>query len=88
MSPTPVEPRGGSGGMTRVQAKRLRTLAADIIDHFSCNCHDGEGPAFCECGGDGAGLTDEGCWACQAFTALYGYGKRPEPEPDDHERNG
>jgi hypothetical protein len=59
------------------QQKLFKQLAIDILQELECKCNEYGAPEQCECGGDG---TDDfmGCWACQAFTALYGFGKVPK----------
>ena len=61
------------------QANLLRALATDILDDFVCQCNENERPQDCDCGGDGQAL--DGCWACQAYTALHGFGTPPKEPP-------
>jgi hypothetical protein len=59
----------------REKARRQRQLARDILENMGCDCSEADNsPSFCACGGDGEGAF-EGCWACQAYTALHGYGR-------------
>ena len=57
--------------------RKLRELALDVLEQMYCTCNDDGNPKLCECGGDGIEDNLEGCWKCQAYTALNGYGKVP-----------
>ena len=64
---------------TREKQRRLKQLAKDILASMYCDCNDDGRPEDCECGGDNAGTRDPaGCWKCQAYTALHGYGRTPK----------